>query len=467
MMPKLELSFSNNMESEPAPASTENSEFSHIPTDGSLYPPSETIYIRNLSEKVKIGVLKKSLEAVFSSYGTILDIVAHKNIRMKGQAFVVFDSISSAQKAIADVQSFKLFDKPMVLQFSKTKSDATIKKYGTEEEFEQHKKQRLERKESLKVIQVKAPKTSATKKNISKKATQKPPTIPDEYLPPHKILFLQKLPENVTADVLSAVFGRFPGFKEVRMVPGRAGIAFVEYERDEDAIIAKQGTVGMSLGIMKTKLKGAIIGHSLLKKKSEALSKRFRTVIGLINELKREMVQAMQSAMFSLAEMNYVMGDDVKHQILENTQTSCFRLKTGYENISGVYLPIYECSLRDISDHRLIGLGKGSQKVQKCREMYTKAIDVLTAFIILDDVIKITNRRVNAVEYVVIPKVENTIKYINSELEELEREDFTRLKKVQVKKKIDIEKENKGKEQMQKAAVVNVLESGEDTDIIF
>lgn len=43
------------MESEPAPASTENSEFSHIPTDGSLYPPSETIYIRNLSEKVKIG----------------------------------------------------------------------------------------------------------------------------------------------------------------------------------------------------------------------------------------------------------------------------------------------------------------------------------------------------------------------------------------------------------------------------
>lgn len=55
------------------------------------------------------------------------------------------------------------------------------------------------------------------------------------------------MPENVTADVLSAVFGRFPGFKEVRMVPGRAGIAFVEYERDEDAIIAKQGTVGMSL----------------------------------------------------------------------------------------------------------------------------------------------------------------------------------------------------------------------------
>ncbi|EMR09621.1 hypothetical protein PNEG_02205 [Pneumocystis murina B123] len=229
-----------------------------------------------------------------------------------------------------------------------------------------------------------------------------------------------------------------------------------------------------SLGIMKTKLKGAITGHSLLKRKSEALSKRFRTVIGLINDVKREMVQAMQLAAFSLAEMNYVMGDDVKYQIFENTQTSCCRLKTKYENISGVFLPIYECSMRNINDHRFIGLGKGGQKVQKCQEMYTKAIDVLvrlaslqTAFIILDDVIKITNRRVNAIEYVIIPKVENTIKYINSELEELEREDFTRLKKVQVKKKVDIEKENKEKEQMKKVIMVNVLESNEDTDIIF
>ncbi|EMR09622.1 hypothetical protein PNEG_02206 [Pneumocystis murina B123] len=235
------------MELEKVPVSTENNEFSYVPTNGSLYPPSETIYIRNLSEKVKIDVLKKSLEAVFSSYGTILDIVAHKNIRMKGQAFVVFDSISSAQKAIADVQAFKLFDKPMVLQFSKTKSDATVKKFGTLEEFEEHKRRRIEKKVNRKVIQVKAPQTTTTKKNVSKKVTQKQPTIPDEYLPPHKVLFLQKLPENVTADVLSAVFGRFSGFKEVRMVPGRAGIAFVEYERDEDAIVAKQGTVGMSL----------------------------------------------------------------------------------------------------------------------------------------------------------------------------------------------------------------------------
>jgi V-type H+-transporting ATPase subunit D len=55
--------------------------------------------------------------------------------------------------------------------------------------------------------------------------------------------------------------------------------------------------------------------------------------------------------------------------------------------------------------------------------------------VILDEVIRMTNRRVNALEHVVIPRLENTIKYINSELDEMDREEFFRLKKVQASKK--------------------------------
>jgi RNA recognition motif-containing protein len=72
--------------------------------------------------------------------------------------------------------------------------------------------------------------------------------IPDEYLPPNKTLFAQNLPEEYDIDALTSIFGRFEGFREVRMVPGRKGIAFVEYENETGAINAKENTTGMTLG---------------------------------------------------------------------------------------------------------------------------------------------------------------------------------------------------------------------------
>lgn len=48
-------------------------------------------------------------------------------------------------------------------------------------------------------------------------------------------------------DSLTEIFGRFDGFREVRLVPGRKGIAFVEYEAEQGAISAKENTAGMAL----------------------------------------------------------------------------------------------------------------------------------------------------------------------------------------------------------------------------
>jgi V-type H+-transporting ATPase subunit D len=126
----------------------------------------------------------------------------------------------------------------------------------------------------------------------------------------------------------------------------------------------------------------------------------------------------MQIAAFSLAEVTYAVGGDIGYQIQESVKTARFRIKTKQENVSGVFLPQFEGYTKDeINDFGLTGLGKGGQQVQRCRETYTRAVETLvelaslqTAFMILDEVIKVVNRRVNAIEHVIIPRTENTIK---------------------------------------------------------
>ncbi|KMW68170.1 V-type proton ATPase subunit D, variant [Blastomyces dermatitidis ATCC 18188] len=159
-----------------------------------------------------------------------------------------------------------------------------------------------------------------------------------------------------------------------------------------------------SLGIMKGKLKGAETGHSLLKRKSEALTKRFREITKRIDEAKRKMGRVMQIAAFSLAEVTYAVGGDIGFQIQESAKQARFRIQTKQENVSGVMLPQFESITAEGSnDFGLTGLGKGGQQVQRCRETYSRAVETLvelaslqTAFVILDEVIKVVNRRVNA-----------------------------------------------------------------------
>jgi len=92
-----------------------------------------------------------------------------------------------------------------------------------------------------------APQPKALKKT-TKTAGGVAAVIPDEYLPPNKTLFVQNIPEDYDVEGLTAVFGRFEGFREVRLVPGRKGIAFVEYEAEAGAISAKERMANTPLG---------------------------------------------------------------------------------------------------------------------------------------------------------------------------------------------------------------------------
>lgn len=197
----------------------------------------------------------------------------------------------------------------------------------------------------------------------------------------------------------------------------------------------------MTQTVFMQRLKGAQKGHSLLKKKSDALTIKFRQILKKIIEAKQDMGELMRDASFSLAEAKFSSGE-FSHAVLQNVSKAQVKVRTKKDNVAGVTLPQFE-TFRDGSDtNEMIGIARGGQQLAKTKKNYSKATELLvnlaslqSSFITLDEVIKITNRRVNALEHVVIPRIENTLAYIASELDEREREEFFRLKKVQEKKK--------------------------------
>lgn len=65
--------------------------------------------------------------------------------------------------------------------------------------------------------------------------------------PPNNILFVQNLPHQSTPTMLQMLYCQYPGFKEVRMVEAKPGIAFVEYENEMQSTVAMQGLQGFKI----------------------------------------------------------------------------------------------------------------------------------------------------------------------------------------------------------------------------
>jgi V-type H+-transporting ATPase subunit D len=245
----------------------------------------------------------------------------------------------------------------------------------------------------------------------------------------------------------------------------------------------------MALTQLKGKLAGAVKGHNLLKKKSDALTIRFRAILSKIIENKEKMGKLLKDASFSLAHAKYSVGDFLTLTILENVGSANFKIQMHTDNVAGVHLPIFKQKHEPSTGGtmELTGLSKGGKQVQKSRETYATALEALvelaslqTAFITLDEVIKATNRRVNAIEHVIRPRIENTISYVISELDEMEREEFYRLKKIQGKKKRDLASKEARKaanaaaaqatkvSTLQKAPdVKSLLDESNDEDVVF
>ena len=191
--------------------------------------PNQTVYINNLNEKIKKDALKKSIYSVFSQFGKILDVVCCRGLKLRGQAWVVFADVGAATNALRQMQGFPFYDKPMRIAFAKSKSDMIAKRDGT---FKPREKRKREDPK---------PAAPAAAKALPAPGDAPPPKVPKpSNAPPSNVLFASNLPEDCSDMMLGILFQQYAGFKEVRMVPGNKGIAFVEFADETHSSVERQ-----------------------------------------------------------------------------------------------------------------------------------------------------------------------------------------------------------------------------------
>ena len=208
---------------------------------------------------------------------------------------------------------------------------------------------------------------------------------------------------------------------------------------------------------------------------------KLHEVLGKIKKVKYDVGDGMRQAGYAHNDAIWAAGT-FNHTVIENVSESSYRLKADITNIAGVKIPKFERSVDELggaaNDNLMVGLSRGGEQVQKCKEAYafvlTNLIDLATlqtSLQALDEALCLTNRRVNALEFLIIPQLENTIRYVISELYEMEREDAYRVKKVKDMRAKEIEKDlEKQAEQVEKLedeGVVqqNILEEDPDEAI--
>jgi len=193
----------------------------------------------------------------------------------------------------------------------------------------------------------------------------------------------------------------------------------------------------MVLTAIKERYAAAKTGHDLLKRKSDAIKVNLNNILKKILVTKRRVGASIKESFFSFTEAHWAAGD-FNNLVIENTKESSYRIRTKINNVAGVKLPVFDRAISsNAAKGDMVGLSKGGQSVNKSRDSFSKTLDDLvqlaglqTSLKTLDEALKVTNRRVNALEFVIMPQLTNTMTYIMAELDELEREDQFRIKKV-------------------------------------
>ena len=182
----------------------------------------------------------------------------------------------------------------------------------------------------------------------------------------------------------------------------------------------------------------AVKGHDLLREKRDALIAEFLDVVGEVRDARMVAEEKLKEAFEYLIIAQAGLGVEEVRQLSLMTARE-IPMDFSMRSIMGVNVPIIELPedlSREVTE-RGYGLMDSSSAVDSCAKRFEEALSKIIKLAELEEAVRNlagevekTKRRVNALEYVMIPRLKTTRKYIQMRLEEMERENFTRLKKI-------------------------------------
>ena len=194
----------------------------------------------------------------------------------------------------------------------------------------------------------------------------------------------------------------------------------------------------MVLNQLKGRLKTARRGHKLLKDKRDELMRQFMDVVKENKVLRDRVETGLTGAFASLQVASAIMSPEMLEQALLYPRQSV-ELDMKFKNIMSVNVPVYSFTTKnnDPSEIYPYGFAQTSGELDDALEKMAKVFEdmlqlaqVEKTMQLLAEEIEKTRRRVNALEYVMIPGLEQNIKYITMKLEENENATKVRLLKV-------------------------------------
>ena len=192
----------------------------------------------------------------------------------------------------------------------------------------------------------------------------------------------------------------------------------------------------MELLAIRKKKKLAEKGHKLLGEKRDALVMQFFEIIRTRDSLRSEVNNRLGEAFNNLIDAEMILGRDTVAEVTFSIP-EIENIPTDVVNIMGVQVPRIQIEILNVPKEPVYGylntsakLDEASDRFQNVLMKILKLAEVEGSIERLANEIEKTKRRVNALEHIFIPRLKATQKYIEMQLQEREREDFFRRKRI-------------------------------------